>query len=603
MEKIKWNNLSKKGKVTIGVGSFVLVGSLAATIISGLTGCAANKEKADLPEETTTAIEQTDNTQVIEETTDMYSKYYSEIDNTEDAVVDFINDGLSNGLFDFGSEGPTESDKEFMATTYLNYYLTLNNQDLSGNTLDILNQESDLTSYELLEDTLKAETGLQGQSIISTTDTETKFDSFIIEEDDREFVQNLAHNVALMAEATRNGDKEALDAAAEEVIAIKESLLDPTVSDKLEYSTRSLVLMYIDAADALYNGKIITTEEDKIELYNASIRNCEDLFLSLTDEQIESLANELNVADYDTMTIEEIIEYLKDANKVSMGTDLRSASRVMLRHVLEEQLAYSNIDLSKVDTYYSYDELLNRIEEQIDLSLYNEPASIIETLNQNPYGPNYYKEDGTTIVSTSTTTEIPESEVPEDVKEPTESNSVVYEEDETGNVVEVETNDVYLQAKTAGLTDGDNDIDNLYPSKYVNPNDIPVSPKGNIEKPSTDSKDYDAIYNYFYNQAWNSYRSSAIAAYNAAISENETAPVIEEYVENVESTEVLVEEGETIITPATPSETEYEFIPVDGEEELVSEGNIEKEIAYLRAIKELIVNNYVPENDTVIIKK
>lgn len=602
MKYFTWENLSKKGKAIVVAGSFILVGTIATPIAISLTGCSTDKDSGDT--EDTTAIEQTDNTQTIEETNNTYSKYYQEIDTIEDEVVDFVNDGLSNGLFDFGTEGPTETDKEFMATTYLNYYLTLNNQDLSGNTLDILNQESDLTSYELLEDTFKAESGLQGQSILSTADTKMDFDAFIVQEDDREFVQNLVDKIALMAEATRNGDKEALDAAAEEVIAIKESLLDPTVSDKLEYSTRSLVLMYIDAADALYNGQIITTEEDKIELYNASIRDCEDILLSLTDEQIKSLAIELNIEGYETMTTDEIIDYLSDAEKVSMGTDLRSASRVMLRHVLEEQLAYSNIDLSIVDSYYSYDELEKRIEDQIDLSLYNEPASVIETLNQNPYGPNYYKEDGTMLVGTTTTVEVPPEVVPEGEIVPPESKSVAYEEDENGEITEVETNDTYLQAKTAGLTDGNNAAVAVYPSQYSNPNDMPVSPKGNVEKPSTDSKDYDKIYNYFYNQAWNAFRSSAVAAYNTAIQENETAPVIEEYTTNVEGQEELVEEGTPILTPATPSdEPETEFIPVEGEEELVEEGDIQKELAYLRTIKEVIVNEYMYSETKNIIKK
>ena len=602
MKYLKWKNLSKKGKAVIGAGAFIIVGSIVGTV----TSCNAKEEsQTDTLPATNTAIEQTDNT-VVETPVvdDTYSKYYQEIDTVEDEVVDFVNEGLANGLFDFGPEGPTEEDKEFMATTYLNYYLALNNQDLSGNTLDILNQESDLTSYELLEDTLKAETGLQGQSIISTTDTKMDFDAFIVQEDDREFVQNLVDKIALMAEATRNGDKEALDAAAEEVIAIKESLLDPTVSDKLEYSTRSLVLMYIDAADALYNGQIITTEEDKIELYNASIRDCEDILLSLTDEQIKSLAIELNIEGYETMTTDEIIDYLSDANKVSMGTDLRSASRVMLRHVLEEQLAYSNIDLSIVDSYYSYDELEKRIEDQIDLSLYNEPASVIETLNQNPYGPNYYKEDGTMLVGTTTTVEVPPEVVPEGEIVPPESKSVAYEEDENGEITEVETNDTYLQAKTAGLTDGNNAAVAVYPSQYSNPNDMPVSPKGNVEKPSTDSKDYDKIYNYFYNQAWNEFRSSAVAAYNTAIQENETAPVIEEYTTNVEGQEELVEEGTPILTPATPSdEPEVIFTPVEGEEELVEEGDIQKELAYLRTIKEVIVNEYMYSETKNIIKK
>lgn len=598
MEKITWDDLSTRGKAVITVGAIVLVGTIAAPIAFSLTGCSTNKDSGDT--EDTTAIEQTDNTQTIEETNNTYSKYYQEIDTIEDEVVDFVNDGLSNGLFDFGTEGPTEADKEFMATTYLNYYLTLNNQDLSGNTLDILNQESDLTSYELLEDTFKAESGLQGQSILSTADTKIDFDAFIVQEDDREFVQNLVDKIALMAEATRNGDKEALDAAAEEVIAIKESLLDPTVSDKLEYSTRSLVLMYIDAADALYNGQIITTEEDKIELYNASIRDCEDILLSLTDEQIKSLAIELNIEGYETMTTDEIIDYLSDAEKVSMGTDLRSASRVMLRHVLEEQLAYSNIDLSIVDGYYSYDELEKRIEDQIDLSLYNEPASVIETLNQNPYGPNYYKEDGTMVVGTTTTVEVPPEVVPEGEIVPPESKSVAYEEDENGEITEVETNDTYLQAKTAGLTDGNNAADQAYPSQYSNPNDMPVSPKGNVEKPSTDSKDYDEIYNYFYNQAWNALRSSAVAAYNTAIQENENATVVE----YVEAEEELVEEGETTFTPAENSdEPETDFIPVEGEEELVEEGDIQKELAYLRTIKEVIVNEYMYSETKNIIKK
>ena len=602
MKYLKWKNLSKKGKAVIGAGAFIIVGSIVGTV----TSCNAKEEsQTDTLPATNTAIEQTDNT-VVETPVvdDTYSKYYQEIDTVEDEVVDFVNEGLANGLFDFGPEGPTEEDKEFMATTYLNYYLALNNQDLSGNTLDILNQESDLTSYELLEDTFKAESGLQGQSIISTTDTKMDFDAFIVQEDDREFVQNLVDKIALMAEATRNGDKEALDAAAEEVIAIKESLLDPTVSDKLEYSTRSLVLMYIDAADALYNGQIITTEEDKIELYNASIRDCEDILLSLTDEQIKSLAIELNIEGYETMTTDEIIDYLSDANKVSMGTDLRSASRVMLRHVLEEQLAYSNIDLSIVDSYYSYDELEKRIEDQIDLSLYNEPASVIETLNQNPYGPNYYKEDGTMLVGTTTTVEVPPEVVPEGEIVPPESKSVAYEEDENGEITEVETNDTYLQAKTAGLTDGNNAAVAVYPSQYSNPNDMPVSPKGNVEKPSTDSKDYDKIYNYFYNQAWNEFRSSAVAAYNTAIQENETAPVIEEYTTNVEGQEELVEEGTPILTPATPSdEPEVIFTPVEGEEELVEEGDIQKELAYLRTIKEVIVNEYMYSETKNIIKK
>ena len=593
MKKVNIKYLSAKFKALVLAGAITLAG--------GLSGCEFDKTKQDNTTETATstdAITEITTEEEVEKTVD-YQKYYQEINNASEDVINFINDNLAKGTYSFEV---TEEMKESMAKTYLDYYLMMNKNQLSGVSFDILNQDNDMIALDMMNSSMVSEQFIQEQAIISESGVVLDYSKLIKSDVDKEFIQNLANIVASMHTAIKNDDKESLDNLANQVIEIKNGLM----SDNAEYSmiyepmTIDLAIMLIDSADMLYNGMIITDDEDLAQIFNTSFVKCidGDYVTSMTDERLIALADELKVEGYQSMTREEILETISNLHYENVSeVSIRSSERSIAKALMSEVLA--NTRQGEYSEDYSYKAIIKYISEHIDLSLQVIPEqSYLDVLNNNPYGSNVYKEDQTSYIGFSTTFEVPANEVPADKKQPSTEESVTYETDNNGNVVEKKTNDTYLKAKTNGITDGSSAAAAAYQSSYAgHATDMPAKSVGSA--PSLDCKDYNTVYNYFYNSEWNNSRSSFISMEEKSRKENEQAQPT--FVPTENGTEEVIEEktidvveptkpqdNNSTTNTSTPSqnnsnESDTQFVPVEDGEETI----IEEEVITISELKEL----------------
>ena len=188
--------------------------------------------------------------------------------------------------------------------------------------------------------------------------------------------------------------------------------------------------------------------------------------------------------------------------------------------------------------------------------------------------------------------------MPADKKQPSTEESVTYETDNNGNVVEKKTNDTYLKAKTNGITDGSSAAAAAYQSSYAgHATDMPAKSVGSA--PSLDCKDYNTVYNYFYNSEWNNSRSSFISMEEKSRKENEQAQPT--FVPTENGTEEVIEEKTTdVVEPTKPqdnnsttntstpsqnnsNESDTQFVPVEDGKEII----IEEEVITISELKEL----------------
>ena len=575
--KIKFKNFTTKGKIVLLSGALVLVGGSGYAI-----GKNVNKNsKANGDTNTSVSTEATiDNTEVAvnDTVTSDLQKYYDEIDMIEDDVVAAINDGLSKGMYDYDL---TDEMKDSIVKTYLDYYLLMNKEQISGTTYDILNQDKDMNSMEIINNSMIQEQLIQEQTIISEEETELDYNYLIKEEADKKFISDLAHTIASMRTAINNNDKEELDRLASHIIEVKNGIKEDNAEYSMLYNpmTIDLAIMLIDSADMLYNGEIITDDEDLAQIFNTSYVRCikGEYVSALTDEQIDLLAEEFKIEGYQNMSREEILEAISNLNakgvsEVSLRSNLRSISKASIEEVI------SNTSMLECSEDYSYNNLIESISARVDLSLQVRPEkNHLDVLNENPYGANYYKEDNAFVPGTTTTTTVPESQVPEDAKVPTTEETKTSEGEKT--------NEIYLKAKAAGITDGSAAAAQTYASSYAgNASAMPTKSVGSA--PSLDCQDYNKVYNYFYNLEWNNSRSSFITMEQNAIKENEQATTEFVPVENGEETIINETEPQDV-----PYEEEEEFIPVSNNMNIKSE---------LMAMREKIVSAYTyAYNDTL----
>lgn len=574
--KIKFKNFTTKGKIVLLSGALVLVGGSGYAI-----GKNVNKNsKANGDTNTSVSTEATiDNTEVAvnDTVTSDLQKYYDEIDMIEDDVVAAINDGLSKGMYDYDL---TDEMKDSIVKTYLDYYLLMNKEQISGTTYDILNQDKDMNSMEIINNSMIQEQLIQEQTIISEEETELDYNYLIKEEADKKIISDLAHTIASMRTAINNNDKEELDRLASHIIEVKNGIKEDNAEYSMLYNpmTIDLAIMLIDSADMLYNGEIITDDEDLAQIFNTSYVRCikGEYVSALTDEQIDLLAEEFKIEGYQNMSRAEILEAISNLNakgvsEVSLRSNLRSISKASIEEVI------SNTSMLECSEDYSYNNLIESISARVDLSLQVRPEkNHLDVLNENPYGANYYKEDNAFVPGTTTTTTVPESQVPEDAKVPTTEETKTSEGEKT--------NEIYLKAKAAGITDGSAAAAQTYASSYAgNASAMPTKSVGSA--PSLDCQDYNKVYNYFYNLEWNNSRSSFISIEQKAIKENEQATTEFVPVENGEETIINETEPQDV-----PFEEDEEFIPV-------SMNNIKSE---LMAMREKIVSAYTyAYNDTL----
>ena len=489
----------------------------------------------------------------------------------------FVYGTLRKGMYDYDL---TDEMKDSIVKTYLDYYLLMNKEQISGTTYDILNQDKDMNSMEIINNSMIQEQLIQEQTIISEEETELDYNYLIKEEADKKIISDLAHTIASMRTAINNNDKEELDRLASHIIEVKNGIKEDNAEYSMLYNpmTIDLAIMLIDSADMLYNGEIITDDEDLAQIFNTSYVRCikGEYVSALTDEQIDLLAEEFKIEGYQNMSRAEILEAISNLNakgvsEVSLRSNLRSISKASIEEVI------SNTSMLECSEDYSYNNLIESISARVDLSLQVRPEkNHLDVLNENPYGANYYKEDNAFVPGTTTTTTVPESQVPEDAKVPTTEETKTSEGEKT--------NEIYLKAKAAGITDGSAAAAQTYASSYAgNASAMPTKSVGSA--PSLDCQDYNKVYNYFYNLEWNNSRSSFITMEQNAIKENEQATTEFVPVENGEETIINETEPQDV-----PFEEDEEFIPV-------SMNNIKSE---LMAMREKIVSAYTyAYNDTL----
>lgn len=540
--KFKFRKFSTRGKIVILSGALVLITGAGYAI-----GKNTNKKSESDKQIESTVDNSTEATVTNVVETSEFDKYYDEINVIEDDVVAAINDGLAKGMYDYEL---TEDMKETLAKTYLDYYLVMNQDKISGITYDILNQDKDMSAMEMMNNAMTQEQLIQEQANISEEGIELDYSNIIVNETDKEFIADLAHTVASMHTAYNNNDKEELDRLAAHVIEIKEGIMQDNAEYSMLYNpmTIDLAIMLIDAADRIYDGQIIKDDEDLAQIFNTSYVRCIDgsYVSSMTDERIIALAAEFEIEGYQTMSREEILEAIsalnaKGVSEVSIRSNLRAIAKASIAEII------TNTERLQCSEAYSYDSLVESIKEQIDLSLQVRPEkNYLDVLNENPFGPNNYKPNPDE--EQPTTEYVPEDEVPEGEKEPTTEDVI---DEDTGK----ETNEVYLQAKAAAIKAGSADAAAAYASTYAgNAEAMPTKPVG--EAPSLTCEDYNTVYTYFYNLEWNNCRSSYIAAEAAAKKEDEEATT--EY-EQVDGTEEITDETEP---EEVNFEDDEEFVPV-----------------------------------------
>lgn len=535
-------HLSKKFKATLFTGAFVLVGSG----ISFLSGCGkTNFDK----EETKTEIEATTDAMITEipnakvldekeeaeekEIVDDNQKYYDEVAEIEQNVTDFINDGMAKGLFNYDVD---DSMKESIARLYLNYYLMMNRNEISGKAIEIMNQEKDMNSIDMINDSMVAEQSIQEQTIISDESTILDYSKLIKNENDLKIINKLANIIASMHTAIKNNDADKLESLRLEAVEIKEGLISKNTEYTMSYSPMAidLVLNLLDVTDSLTNGGVISDEDDRLQFYNTLYVNCLDgeYVSNMTEEEVINMATLFGI-DYKNMSKEQILEEIskKIASNAS-GKSLRSIMRTQSEDAMKltlEGTVYSNYS----EEYY-YKNVIKEIASRINLSLHVKPeVSSIEFENSNPYGPNFYKGEAKATGSTSTVY-VDEIEVPEAARVP---EYVTIKDVETGKEIKGLSEAEIVEANNRG--DAQATADFKAGIRNSNPS---IGGK---------SGEWNEIYRNSYNATYN--------GFEAAKKQYEQEPATEYFEEIKDSKEEITsEQTETLIKTEQKTEVKTE---------------------------------------------
>ena len=572
MKLYKWKDLSKKGKVILVSGAFVIAGSIVGC--NAKKNTTSNEAPAVSTEAESNSRKLNDQTTMAEITTAEdtrnydFSEYFDEIDTISDDVVNYINDGLAKGAYDFKI---TDEMKRSIARNALDYYLMMNQGEISGIAFDILNQKQDMNSIEMIDGAMTESLKLQEQAIISKENTVLDYKYLIKSAPDKALIQDLAGIIADMHMAIEKNDKETLDKLAKEVIEIKEGLKTNNKEYELIYKpmTIDLTLMLIDAADALYNGEIITDDEDLAQIFNTSFVKCidGDYVSIMTDERLHKLAEEFKIEGYQEMTREEILEAISNLHYEKLSeVSIRSNERTIAKAIMTEILSETKIVEYKEE--YIYEAIINRIASKIDLSKQVIPEeNSYDVVNKNSYGPNICHIPGSTETHQTTPDNVPDEE-----KEPTTTVTII---EETGE----ETNEVYAEAMSAGRTAGQQAAVNDRSAYYGHSWDMPKKALGS--QPSTTCTDYNTVYNYFFNYYYNLKVDEFAAADRQAIEENKQATT--EFVPDEGPEKIIDEKTETLTTEQQTTEEQHKqttenptngndgFVPDEGEEEVIDE--------------------------------
>ena len=135
---------------------------LASSMVLSTSACSKPVDKnADAT--ATTAIEEVEN--------------LTEIQLLEKNIVAFINQGMQNGLFPYELD---EDDVFEIAGRYVDAYLMINQEKLTGDTFSALNQNGELNSITMLKNYFAVIQSLQEQAVISTEETQMDYSRLFI---------------------------------------------------------------------------------------------------------------------------------------------------------------------------------------------------------------------------------------------------------------------------------------------------------------------------------------------------------------------------------------------------------------------------------------
>lgn len=368
---------------------------LASSMVLSASACTKPVDKsADATP--TTAIEEVEN--------------LTEVQLLEKNVVAFINQGMQNGLFPYELD---EDDVIEIAERYVDAYLMINQDELSGNTFSALNQDGELNSITMLKNYFAVIQSLQEQAVISTEATQMDYSKLFINKNDSSYVSRLASLVARMHTAIVNKDETAFNILKDEAISVKNSMISDNAENNMLNNPLALdmVLQLLDDTDSLTNGTVIG--EDEADILNQSIEVCVNgsYVSTLSTEKLFEVANELNVQVNSNMTREQVLESIHNhmASKTEVMS-LRSVFRTFAQDSMEERIDNTK-EVANMEND-SYRNVVTRIANQIDLSLHVIPdVTAYEFENANPWGPNNYQGEAPTVGSTKTTyTNVPAGE-------------------------------------------------------------------------------------------------------------------------------------------------------------------------------------------------
>lgn len=599
MENLKYEikHLSKKFKVLLATGSLVLAG--------GIIGGCVSKSNEQVDDQTTEILTDAETTESVTEKTtenttrDLQEKYireYKHIDAIEDSIVEFNENCLPNGFVKVD-----EDNKYDMADMYLNSYIMINSTELNGNLLQVLNQDKNLISRNIVSDFMGFALQIAKYSQIQTPETVLDFSKMYentnSNKNDIDFLTKLSDEIAYMNVAK---DYDERQTRINNIIAIKNSLLTGEDNNIMtsDYSATTLyialnMIIEADATAKAYGNEIFTEEEDKMQLYTTYYEYaCKDaLQYGYIDEEefkkLVSTESEFYVAGPSQSSFESI--YLSTAAAIVDDT-------------------LKSLDEHEYDLYYAFDKVSDRIADRID-KLYVEPEyTNVEQENEirEDVMEAYIEEN----IGSTEVVEVPADEVPEEVKEeyPTTEET---KDEKTGEVITKS----YAEGLRDGRTTGSDAAWNTQLSTGSIPGNISAA---EVSVPNNEyGNDYAEGYKAGYAEGWNVYVESAKDAYQKATTSFEstegTTEFVSESASEVVTTEATTEtkkettteatteakkeakkeattEATTAVTTEAATETTY-FIPVDdAEEEIIDDGedtitNLNRSINELKALR------------------
>lgn len=525
---------------------------------------------------------------------------YDKIDDLEEDIVDFAEESLPNGFIEVNEDNKLDMAERF-TDGYVMMNLSTRDDEINKSTIKVLNQKGNLSARAIIDNYQKFIYQIGDYMQIVTPDTKINFENLVVQADDAKFLNNLEEEIAQMNVATTSEERQT---RINNIIAIRDSIITDYATTSYSASTYYTAINMIIKADATakaYGNKIFADEEAKVQIYTTLEKVCE-----------EDYAGEYSANEFE-LDVESI-----GASQTSAESRYLNEIANFLKEAIESK------DNQKYNEYYAYGQVTSRIAERI-IGLYKAPE--MDAVEKENSIREAASKANTPVGTTTTTTDVAPEDVPQEVREKDTTTTTDYSDNQSTDDADYtkdasESNDVYIQAKGAGITDGSAAAANAYSTNYAgNAEAMPTKSTGSA--PSAGCTNYNDVYNYFYAVSWNEFRSSAISAEAAAKTENDNAETTYEPVDNPteeqinETTETVVQSTSstldtttttTTTTTTITNETDTStldngtyYVPVESEEEEINEtiedveydtysSAISKKIASLKALRNQVIS-------------